>query len=86
MVWSGLFSNEHVHTTDLGTLLLALLLAELQCVQQEAVFCRAITCPPAQPGLLAHASQHKAAAFGNMQRIHKSLRWQAPERTQPLGA
>ena len=79
-VWPSM----HMHTA--GVPLLALLLTELQCMQQEAVLCRAITCPPAQPGLLAHASQHKASAPGNVQSIYEALRWQASEWTQPLRA
>ena len=77
------------HVRDIyiaGAQLLALSLAELQRVQQEAVPGRAIACPSAQSGLLAHASQHKAAAFGNVQSIYKPLRWQTPELTQPLRA
>lgn len=77
------------HSRDIyiaGAQLLALLLTELQRVQQEAVPGRAIACPSTQPGLLAHASQHKAAASGNVQSIHKTLRWQGPELTQPLRA
>ena len=66
--------------------LVLLLVTELKSVQQKAIPGRAIACPSPQPGLLAHASQHKAAALGDVQRVHKPLRWQGPELTQPLGA
>lgn len=82
MVFLG--SPRHMYTAT--ALLPVLLLPKLKCVQEQAVPGRAITSPSPQPGLLAHASQHKAAAFGNVQSIHKPLRWQAPKLTEPLGA